>query len=92
MPEIASYLGWCTWDAFYDTVSALGIVLGLQTFKRAGVQPRWIVIDDGWQVGLRATLISVCLFVLVCHKFVPRVLYCFGRSMQCPCLVCSAIS
>jgi raffinose synthase len=48
---VASYLGWCTWDAFYHDVSAQGIMSGLDSFRRAGVQPRWIIIDDGWQVG-----------------------------------------
>jgi hypothetical protein len=43
-------LGWCTWDAFYHDVSAQGIAAGLQSFNDAGVKPRWIIIDDGWQV------------------------------------------
>lgn len=60
LPEIANYLGWCTWDAFYHDVSAQGIANGLQSFKQAGVQPRWIIIDDGWQV--RDThLLVVCM-------------------------------
>lgn len=50
VPEVARCLGWCTWDAFYTDVSAQGIFGGLQSFKQAGVQPRWIIIDDGWQV------------------------------------------
>lgn len=50
LPEIGRYLGWCTWDAFYHSVSAQGIAAGLQSFRQAGVQPRWIIIDDGWQV------------------------------------------
>lgn len=50
LPEISRYLGWCTWDAFYDSVSAQGIAAGLQSFRQAGVQPRWVIIDDGWQV------------------------------------------
>jgi hypothetical protein len=55
LPEVARYLGWCTWDAFYHDVSAQGIAAGLQSFNQAGVQPRWIIIDDGWQVrGMRA--------------------------------------
>jgi raffinose synthase len=52
LPEVASYLGWCTWDAFYHDVSVQGIMSGLESFKCAGVQPRWIIIDDGWQVGV----------------------------------------
>jgi hypothetical protein len=31
-------------------VSAQGIIGGLESFKQAGLQPRWIIIDDGWQV------------------------------------------
>lgn len=26
-----------------------GIVNGLTTFQQGGVQPRWVIIDDGWQ-------------------------------------------
>lgn len=51
LPAIASDLGWCTWDAFYHDVSAQGIAAGLQSLSQDGVQPRWIIIDDGWQVG-----------------------------------------
>jgi hypothetical protein len=50
VPEVARYLGWCTWDAFYHDVSALGIIQGLQSFKAAGTPPAWIIVDDGWQV------------------------------------------
>lgn len=50
LPDVARRLGWCTWDAFYTDVSAQGIIGGLESFKQAGLQPRWIIIDDGWQV------------------------------------------
>ena len=58
LPEVAHYLGWCTWDAFYHDVSAQGIAAGLNSFKQAGVLPRWIIIDDGWQVGLFSVSVS----------------------------------
>jgi raffinose synthase len=51
LPEVCGYLGWCTWDAFYCDVCSQGITAGLASFKRAGVMPRWLIIDDGWQVG-----------------------------------------
>eukprot|EP00878_Enallax_costatus_P037111 GHUV01041902.1.p1 GENE.GHUV01041902.1~~GHUV01041902.1.p1 ORF type:complete len:116 (-),score=1.40 GHUV01041902.1:323-670(-) len=50
IPDICNYLGWCTWDAFYHDVSARGVVGGLRSFESVGVTPRWIIIDDGWQV------------------------------------------
>jgi hypothetical protein len=49
LPDTTRYLGWCTWDAFYTEVSGKGIAAGLQSFQEAGVQPRWLIIDDGWQ-------------------------------------------
>lgn len=61
LPEIGRYLGWCTWDAFYNSVSAQGIAAGLQSFRQAGVQPRWIIIDDGWQVRGGETDAFVCI-------------------------------
>ncbi len=51
LPASLDLFGWCTWDAFYSTVSARGLQLGLQGFAAGGVQPRFVIIDDGWQVG-----------------------------------------
>jgi hypothetical protein len=52
LPPSLDLFGWCTWDAFYSTVSARGLQEGLQSFTDGGVQPRLLIIDDGWQVGL----------------------------------------
>jgi hypothetical protein len=41
----------CTWDAFYSTVSARGLVEGLSSLHAGGIAPRLLIIDDGWQVG-----------------------------------------
>ncbi len=49
LPEFVDQLGWCTWDAFYREVSPEKIELGLESFRRGGVSPRWLIVDDGWQ-------------------------------------------
>uniref|UniRef100_A0A7N0TSW6 galactinol--sucrose galactosyltransferase n=1 Tax=Kalanchoe fedtschenkoi TaxID=63787 RepID=A0A7N0TSW6_KALFE len=49
LPGLTDKFGWCTWDAFYLTVEAAGIWHGLKDFKDAGVSPRFLIIDDGWQ-------------------------------------------
>ncbi|MEI8195303.1 MAG: Sip1-related alpha-galactosidase [Phycisphaerae bacterium] len=48
-PEFMDYFGWCTWDAFYSEVSAEKVKIGLQSFKAAGLEPRLLILDDGWQ-------------------------------------------
>ncbi|KAM1090144.1 hypothetical protein ACFX14_017826 [Malus domestica] len=40
---------WCTWDAFYLTVEPAGIWHGINEFTEAGVSPRFLIVDDGWQ-------------------------------------------
>lgn len=47
LPACLDMFGWCTWDAYYFRVSAQGIMEGLKSFKQGGVQPRFLVIDDG---------------------------------------------
>eukprot|EP01025_Chloroclados_australasicus_P016278 TRINITY_DN1809_c0_g2_i5.p1 TRINITY_DN1809_c0_g2~~TRINITY_DN1809_c0_g2_i5.p1 ORF type:complete len:344 (+),score=49.98 TRINITY_DN1809_c0_g2_i5:4-1035(+) len=49
LPDTLDYFGWCTWDAFYSTVSAQGVIEGLNTLKEGGTPPKFIIIDDGWQ-------------------------------------------
>jgi len=41
--------GWCTWDAFYSKVTPEGILQGVQSLRNAGIPPRTVIIDDGWQ-------------------------------------------
>lgn len=50
LPASLDVFGWCTWDAFYNTVSAKGIVEGLNTLKEGGFLPKLLIIDDGWQM------------------------------------------
>ena len=48
-PDFANEFGWCTWDSFYKKVSADGVRRGLESFKAGGVEPRMLILDDGWQ-------------------------------------------
>lgn len=49
VPDIADLFGWCTWDAFYQEVDADRVRAGLESFRRGGVAPRYVILDDGWQ-------------------------------------------
>ncbi len=49
VPEIYNYFGWCTWDSFYELVTADDIKKGLESFKKGGFVPRFLLLDDGWQ-------------------------------------------
>ncbi len=49
LPDFVDQLGWCTWDAFYKEVTAAKVIDGLASFQRAGVSPKWMILDDGWQ-------------------------------------------
>lgn len=48
-PDFARYFGWCTWDSFYEKVTADDVVRGLDSFKKFGFVPRFVILDDGWQ-------------------------------------------
>jgi len=50
IPASVNDFGWCTWDAFYSKVDPEGILEGVQSLREAGVPPRKVIIDDGWQV------------------------------------------
>nr|XP_017243793.1 PREDICTED: probable galactinol--sucrose galactosyltransferase 1 isoform X2 [Daucus carota subsp. sativus] len=49
MPDMLNWFGWCTWDAFYTDVNAEEIKQGLESFKKGGISPKFVIIDDGWQ-------------------------------------------
>lgn len=49
VPRWVDYLGWCTWDAFRQEVTAEKVLDGLTSFQRGGVTPRFLILDDGWQ-------------------------------------------
>lgn len=49
LPSFVDTFGWCTWDAFYQDVSADELCRGLEQFKAGGITPRFVILDDGWQ-------------------------------------------
>jgi len=49
VPKWVDYLGWCTWDAFHQEVTAEKVLEGLESFKHGGFTPRFVILDDGWQ-------------------------------------------
>lgn len=36
LPDFIDSFGWCTWDAFYSSVSAPGVIQGLETLQESG--------------------------------------------------------
>ena len=46
MPHV---YGWCTWDAFYQSVDPAGVRSGLRSLKDAGTPASLLILDDGWQ-------------------------------------------
>ncbi|KAK8523560.1 hypothetical protein V6N12_048077 [Hibiscus sabdariffa] len=49
LPGIVDYLGWCTWDAFYQDVTQEGVEAGLESLAAGGTPAKFVIIDDGWQ-------------------------------------------
>ena len=49
LPASLDHFGWCSWDAFYSSVSAAGIFTGVQSLKAGNTPPKFVIIDDGWQ-------------------------------------------
>ncbi len=47
-PEMAKYLGWCSWNTFYYNVSEAGLFQKLDEFREKGIPLRWMLIDAGW--------------------------------------------
>jgi len=49
VPPTADEFSWCTWDAFYSKVTPEGVLQGVESLKNAGVPPKTLILDDGWQ-------------------------------------------
>ncbi len=49
LPDFVNDFGWCTWDSFYREVSADKVRTGLASFAEGKVEPRLLILDDGWQ-------------------------------------------
>ncbi len=48
LPEMFSYLGWCSWDAFYTDINEEKVRLKAEELKEKDVPVRWLLLDDGW--------------------------------------------
>lgn len=48
VPEFADYLGWCTWDAFRETVDEGKVLAGLASWRKARFPLKFCLLDDGW--------------------------------------------
>ena len=46
LPASLDHFGWCSWDAFYSSVSAAGIFTGVQSLKAGNTPPKFVIIDD----------------------------------------------
>jgi len=49
VPDFVDLFGWCTWDAFYKSVSADKVTGGLEYFREGGISLPLLILDDGWQ-------------------------------------------
>lgn len=49
-PELFENFGWCSWNAFYQEVTADKLFTKLDEFKEKNVPVKWIIIDDGWSL------------------------------------------
>ena len=47
-PPIFKYLGWCSWNTYYQNVTEKKLVASARSFKKAGVPIHYMIIDDGW--------------------------------------------
>ena len=51
-PDFLEYVGWCSWDAFYEDVNAAGVLAKAAELKSLDVPIRWFLIDAGWSDDL----------------------------------------
>lgn len=48
LPEIFRYMGWCSWDAFYQDITEEKVRAKAKELREKKVPVRWILMDDGW--------------------------------------------
>lgn len=51
-------LGWCTWDALYQSVNELDVLEKAKEFSEKQIPIGWFLIDDGWLVQEKQLLKS----------------------------------
>jgi hypothetical protein len=49
VPPTTEVFGWCTWDAFYHSVTPAGVEAGVASLASGGTPARFVIVDDGWQ-------------------------------------------
>lgn len=49
IPHSLDLFGWCSWDAFYSSVSGRKIYDAVESLRDGGTPPKFVIIDDGWQ-------------------------------------------
>jgi raffinose synthase len=47
-PEMFSYLGWASWNAFMQNVNEEKILASAKSFHESNIPVKWLLIDDGW--------------------------------------------
>ncbi len=47
-PEPFRYLGWCSWNAYYDKVSEEHLVASAESLRKKKIPVGFMLIDDGW--------------------------------------------
>lgn len=47
-PEMFSWLGWCSWDAFYKEISEQKVCEKAEELREKQAPVRWLLLDDGW--------------------------------------------
>ncbi len=57
-PEMFENFGWCSWNAFYQNVSADKLYSKLDEFKEKNIPVHWIIIDDGWSTVKDGKLVA----------------------------------
>ena len=57
-PPFQDFLGWCTWNAFYQDVTAEKFLDGLARHRALGLLPGFAILDDGWQRETPRTPVS----------------------------------
>lgn len=57
-PPFQDFFGWCTWNAFYQDVTAKKVLEGLARFRALGLRPGFVIVDDGWQRETPRTPVS----------------------------------
>lgn len=85
IPEFLDYIGWCTWDAFYGGVDEDKVIMGLESFKKAGFPLGFMILDDGiWNSNneyLNTASVSESKFPNGLHSLISKAKNDYGLKM-----------